>query len=404
MNKHRILLLSHYLGLTGAPMSLLRHAKYLLSAGYDVDVWSIDFFNDNGLESEYISAGLKVKHMSIDDANIASVVEEAKPCYNLVICNTICTYKWVREFQKVGLSTIWFIRETVLADKWAIGNADFCNVLKRFYNIYCPAEYTASQIRFYNKNVRVIRNATPDLFSGYLPPTDVIRYGYIGSIIPVKGVDLLIEAFAALRRQHSNISLQIAGGIESSYARLLMERTRGEQSIKWLGQVHSTDKKIFFDSIDILCIPSLEEPFGLTAAEGAMYGKAVITTDRTGAKCFSEGIDGAIAKAGSVDSLKKAMSIFATINHDELRKCQEKCRSNYLKYGTTDSERNAVLTMVSNNINIPPPQVKKYKFDELLIGHSIIPKALRWIRRLYLNARLKLHGRGAWDAISRGCY
>ena len=140
-----------------------------------------DGCTDNSMEHEYRSAGLDVTHVTSDLATITTIVQHAKSIYDLVICNTICTYKWVRAFQKVGLPTIWFIRETVLVDKWAVENTEFCNLLKRFYNIYCPAEYTASQIRFYNKNVRVVRNATPDLFSGYLPPADVIRYGYIGS-------------------------------------------------------------------------------------------------------------------------------------------------------------------------------------------------------------------------------
>ena len=36
----RVLLVSHELTVTGAPNSLLRQAKYFLSAGFGVDVWT----------------------------------------------------------------------------------------------------------------------------------------------------------------------------------------------------------------------------------------------------------------------------------------------------------------------------------------------------------------------------
>lgn len=400
----RILLVSHFLGVTGAPISLLRHAQYMLVAGYDVDVWSMDFFGgDNGLEDAYRAAGLHVRHVDNDDAAIQTAIREVAMPYDLAICNTICTYKCVKAFQSLGIPTIWFIRETALADKWAVHNVDFCNIFKRFNNLYCPAEYTASQIHFYNRHVRIVRNAIKDDFAGYAPLSATIRFGFIGSINPIKGVDLLVDAFENLHRKHVGITLTIAGGTKSKLARSLVERTKSDKSVTWIGEVKGTDKKRFFDTIDILCVPSLEEPFGLTVAEGAMYGKIVITTDRTGARCFPESIAGAIVKADSVHALERAMSRFLSLDRNELRRLQEISRANYLKYGTMDHEREAVLKMVSDNIGKSPTPPKRHRLDEILIGRSLLSKISRRIRRSYLNFALMLVGRGDWNKRAARC-
>ena len=403
MKTRNILLVSHYLGVSGAPISLLRHAKYMLSAGYRVDVWTLDYYRDNGLESEYFSAGLSIRHVKNDEAEIADAMRSADVRYDLILCNTICTYKCVKVFQRMGIPTIWFIRETVLVDEWAIQNSSFRNVFKRFYNIYCPSEYTASQIRFYNKNIRVVRNAIVDEFSGYTPMADTLRLGFIGSILPVKGVDVLVDAFLNVCHRLHGMTLCIAGRNVSQYARSIVARTQGNSSVVWLGEIRGADKKRFFDSIDILCVPSLEEPFGLTVVEGAMYGKVVITTDRTGAKCFAEGIKGTIVKAGSIKAMEKALLRFSNLGSRNLRLLQEHARAQYLKYGTIDRERDDVLKMVEDNLDHPPPLAMNHWLDNMLEGHTLASRALRKASRLYLNLMLKTRSRGKWSAIASRC-
>ncbi len=403
MKTKNILLVSHYFGVTGAPISLLRHAKYMLSAGYRVDVWTLDYSRDNGLEPEYLSAGLSIRHVKNDEAEVADAMRGADVRYDLILCNTICTYKCVNVFQRMGIPTIWFVRETVLVDEWAIKNPSFRNVFIRFYNIYCPSEYTASQIRFYNKNIRVVRNAIGDDFSGYAPMADTLRLGYIGAIHPAKGVDVLVDAFLNVCNRLHGMTLCIAGRTVSQYARGIVAKTQGNSSVVWLGEIRGTDKKRFFDSIDVLCVPSLEEPFGLTVVEGAMYGKVVITTDRTGAKCFAEGIEGAIVKAGSVKAMEKALLHFSNLGSRNLRLLQERARALYLKYGTTDREREDVLKMVEDNLNNTPPPAMNHWLDDMLEGHTLLSRALRKAFRLYLNLLLKIRSRGEWSAIASRC-
>ena len=403
MDRKRILLISHYLGVTGAPISLLRHAKYLAEAGHHVEVWSLDCYKGSGLKTEFVAAGFNVRHVRDNENDIAAALHDAGARYDLIVCNTICTYKCIKVLQRMGMPTIWFVRETAVADKWAVHNIEFCNLFKRFYNIYCPAEYTAAQMRFYNRNIRVVRNAVPDEFLGYTPLPANVRFGFIGSIHPVKGVDVLVEAFEKLRQKHASISLKIAGGTDSKFAKALVHKTSADAAVTWVGKVTGPEKRLFFDSIDILCVPSLEEPFGLTAAEGAMYGKIVITTDRTGAKCFSEGIKAAIVKAGSAFALEKAMSRFLSFDRNELRRLQEISRAKYLKYGAMDSERKAVLKMVSDNIGkYPPPQVR-HMFDEILLGRSLLSKTIRRLRRYYLDFALMMMGRGDWNTRAERC-
>ena len=57
----KILLISHCLGCTGAPASLLRHATYFKEAGHDVDIWSL---GSGSLSEEYQKDGFTPKFIT----------------------------------------------------------------------------------------------------------------------------------------------------------------------------------------------------------------------------------------------------------------------------------------------------------------------------------------------------
>lgn len=342
-----ILMVSHDLTVTGAPNSLLRQAVYFRDAGHNVDIWAL---GDGALKYEYIKNGFHPIIIDNHFRDITNAWHNRKHNYDFIICNTTETYKVVDFLQRQRTPVVWFIRETKLVDLGMKKDPDFRKVFSNFYNIYTVSDYAADVCSKYNPSVRVINNAVADKFTKFKKTDKKIVFGYIGSIIPVKGLDILLKSFTKLAKNNKNIELHIAGKYHNQFGTELQKYNIPQ--IKWLGEIQGTDKQKFFDSIDILVVPSLDEPSGLTVIEGAMYGKPVITTDKTGANYLvNDGVSGFVTKAGDTDDLYNSMSKIIKMNLDNMKK---QSRKMYLEYGTTDRERADVLKMLDDNKNALP--------------------------------------------------
>jgi glycosyltransferase involved in cell wall biosynthesis len=105
--------------------------------------------------------------------------------------------------------------------------------------------------------------------------------GFLGRLMPVKGVDLLIEALAALKSAGVQFAVRIGG--DGPQRRAMVELAHKHQisdHIQWLGWVD--DLQSFYESIDILCVPSRAESFGLVILDAFHAGKPVVATRTIG--------------------------------------------------------------------------------------------------------------------------
>ncbi len=114
-------------------------------------------------------------------------------------------------------------------------------------------------------------------------PRPVKRIGYIGSVIPVKGVHVLMDAFKMLGR--ADIELHIHGeGFafhdDTTYVDRLKARSIGQRNIFFEGPYKPADLPRILANLDILVVPSLWwETFCLTIREGLMAGVPVVASD-----------------------------------------------------------------------------------------------------------------------------
>jgi glycosyltransferase involved in cell wall biosynthesis len=111
-----------------------------------------------------------------------------------------------------------------------------------------------------------------------------IVIGTIGRLDRTKGFDLVIKALKKLEKiSDKNFVLKIAGaGYFEPVLRDLVKELKLEEKVEFLGWI--TNKKEFFDSIDIFCIPSKNEPFGIVILEAMKFAKPIISTDADGPK------------------------------------------------------------------------------------------------------------------------
>ena len=111
-------------------------------------------------------------------------------------------------------------------------------------------------------------------FKPHKPHTPV-TLGLLGQIAPHKGHD---DAIEALRLLGDGYRLVIAGKGETNYVEELHRKSAG-LAVAFPGFVSLPE---FFETIDILLVPSWEEPFGLVILEGMSSGIPVIATSAGG--------------------------------------------------------------------------------------------------------------------------
>ncbi len=107
--------------------------------------------------------------------------------------------------------------------------------------------------------------------------------GYIGRFVPEKGVDLLIKALSILYLKRIPFKAILAGdGPEKKKLEGIVSASPFQKYVKFLGWLD--DKKQFYNEIDILCVPSRIETFGIVILEALNLGKPVISTKTPGPK------------------------------------------------------------------------------------------------------------------------
>ena len=156
----------------------------------------------------------------------------------------------------------------------------------------------------------------PDLFrpdSRAVDPAGGFVVGFAGRLVPEKGVDLLLNAFATLPPAMRNSSrLSIVGqGPEREALERLAQRLNIAEQVIFQGQLPSTRLPAYYRQIDLLIVPSRTQPnwkeqFGRVIVEALACGVPVIGSD-CGAIPDVVGAGGLIVPEGNCAALAEAM-------------------------------------------------------------------------------------------------
>jgi len=137
---------------------------------------------------------------------------------------------------------------------------------------------------------------------------------YLSRIVPYKGLDYLIEAFALLEEKMDDVFLLVAG---DGYFRKECEdlaKNLGIQNALFMGHIDDITKVACYKACDIFVLPSIVlgrmyEAWGLVINEAMAFGKPIVTTDAVGATedLIKEGYNGFVIRNRSVTELFDAM-------------------------------------------------------------------------------------------------
>jgi glycosyltransferase involved in cell wall biosynthesis len=140
-------------------------------------------------------------------------------------------------------------------------------------------------------------------------PGPIVRFGFLGSWMPSKGLHVLLEAFRGLT---GNARLLVYGaapaGDPGVYAGRMLE-TAADRRISFPGRIDPGEVATAFANMDVLVVPSLWfENAPLTIRE-AFTAHTPVVASRCGgmAEAVRDGVDGLLFATGDVTDLRRTL-------------------------------------------------------------------------------------------------
>jgi glycosyltransferase involved in cell wall biosynthesis len=128
-------------------------------------------------------------------------------------------------------------------------------------------------------------------------------------LFPRKGIRFLVEAAAQLKARFPDLKVVVAGdGFERPDLIALAERLGIARDVTFLGWVANADLPPYYRAAALSVIPSLEEGFGIPAAEAMGCETAVVASDAGGLpEVVEHGVTGLIVPRGDANALAEAI-------------------------------------------------------------------------------------------------
>ncbi len=337
----KIVLFSHELTYTGAPLSLLKAAECLKNQGYQIVIISL---KDGLLATEFKKIG-KV----IISANLNKSCLIASFC-DFAIINTITLYNEYNALKNL-IPTVWWIREPVrlLEDnnsmRLSFMNAD---------NIYTMSEFSRDEYLPYNSKVKIIKHGIKDYYHHVHMKTDKFIFAVIGTIGKRKGQDVFIEAVKLInRKMKEKCEFHILGyPYDKKFYSNLIEKVHKEAHIEFIKPIDDFDSMIrYYENISCAVVPSREEPTSRVALEAMMMGRPAIVSDHVGAKyVLKEGENGYTFPSENAQELALCIEKMVNNLENHPEQIEKSCREAYLRNNSIKAYSDALSHMIRSVI------------------------------------------------------
>jgi len=174
----------------------------------------------------------------------------------------------------------------------------------------------------------------------YLPPAE--RAGsdsaaeilFVGRLLHGKGLPLLFEAVAELRRRKLDVRATIVGdGPAREECEAVADRLGLSGAVRFVGAVGQDDIRRHYERADVFCLPSFAEGIPVVAMEAMAMELPVVTTRIMGIpELVDDGADGLLVAPGRADTLTDALERLVRSPEERRRMgraAREKVRDRY---------------------------------------------------------------------------
>ena len=300
-----VLLISHDLSYSGAPLALLSLGRVLLRNGYNVVMASPV---DNKQFREYImNLGIDVVidgNLAIGNLEDISWVKE----FQYVVVNTALMYYLLSAINSEQKVLWWLhecsqtyneIRDSIGIDKYCMNKISKNNI--DIYSVGPVAEHCLKMLHEFT-NIKYLLYGLDDFYIN----TKILRndkiVAMIGSNIHVKGIDLFVK-IAEMLKSRQYIGVRFVAVV--SNAECIQREFDNEYSCKcnvqFIENMEHDLLKLFYREIFALMVPSRMDVMPIVAAEAFMNHIPVLISSAAGtAQYIEEGVNGFVCDPGNL--------------------------------------------------------------------------------------------------------
>ena len=318
--KGNILIVSHELSRTGAPIVAYDTAKVFKKEGYNVLFISL---RDGHLLKDLLRDNIPVivmnelrlfQHLSNDISCFTDFIDLDifVNSFDKILFNTATLYQFIKRYMNDYNNIYWWIHEGKFTYDGMVNNMP--KYINNNVKVMCVGEYASKQLDLYglHYNQEILNYGVKD--EGFIykkNKSKKITFLNVGTIGVRKGQHLLIEAIKKLPKEYFNKCEFIFIGdcndqVESEHKvkEEILELTYKYNNIKYYKSFPRNKLFDIYNKIDVLTVTSYDDPMPVVATENFMLGNAVLCSTNTGTSYYVEdNKSGYIFKSGNVNSL-----------------------------------------------------------------------------------------------------
>ena len=359
-NSHgNILLISHELSRTGAPVVVQKTTRLLKKAGYFVVVASpfegavmndlladdIPVIVDHSL-SDYRWYPLELVPKELSKS-LQDIIRE----FDLVIINSFSCHNIISAYNGSDVPILWWLHE---------GYASFLNGNNRFMpkhlesniRVVCGGKYVIDALRYHDIDYDLeeflygIEDISDDFYEEL---GKKVRFIFPGSYEPRKNQKLLLQAIENLPPLLRKKSEFICIGTywDEEFYNSLKEYAGTIENVSLLDPIPYNELMDFYNTCDCIIVPSVDDPMPVVLTEALMLSKIVLCSTMTGtARYIVSGENGFTFDSNDADSLTNHLK-YIIENRNNLQPIKDAGRKTYETVFSMDIFERNLLDQIS---------------------------------------------------------
>lgn len=355
----KVLLISHDLSLTGAPLMLMEAAKALGRAGYRVSVLAPV---DGALRETLTHAGVPVciEPALLDDARAAARHFGGQV---LVVANTILAWRVVLAAKAAQVPCLWWIHESFFGEAQVRRQPGLARALAMAEQVLLPSHgmagwyaghVPADRVAVVHNGLSMSDMPLASLTAPVAAGPDRLTIVNLASLEPRKAQAMLLASVANLPvslRERTHVVL-LGRPLQRGYFRRLqrMAARMGPEQVKVLGVQPRGEALAQLRAADVFVLSSRDEGFPVTLLEAMALGKAIIATRVGGImEAVQDGTEALLVPANDPAALTAALT--RLLNDQALReRLGQAARARFDRSFTGDHFGAGLVTLVRQMI------------------------------------------------------